>query len=90
MPLAIEDLLKNRKIKDIEYKIPNLATTSTLNAKTLKIKGEINNITGLAYTTAFNNVKNNKLNVSALVEKADCDVKIVNIEKKLDDDTSNK
>ena len=89
MPLAIEDLLKNRKIKDIEYKIPNLATTSTLNAKTLKIKGEINNI-GLAYTTAFNNVKNNKLNVSALVEKADCDVKIVNIEKKLDDDTSNK
>ena len=39
----------NTKIKDIEDKIPNLATTTCLNAKINDVKGEMLSITGYYY-----------------------------------------
>ena len=53
----------NAKIKNIEYKIPDitkLATKTTLNAKINEVKGEIPSITNLA-TTAALNAKINKV-----------------------------
>ena len=53
MSLILADLLKktdyNTKIKDIEDKIPNLATTTCLNAKINDVKGEMLSITGYYY-----------------------------------------
>ena len=51
----------NAKIKNIEYKIPNitkLATKTTLSAKINEVKGEIPSITDLATTTALTTVEN--------------------------------
>ena len=74
----------NTKTKDIEDKIPNLAITTALNAKINEVKGEIPSITGLATTTALNNVKNNIPDITNLVQKADYDTNISEIENKLD------
>ena len=49
--------------------MPNVATTTALNAKINKGKGEIPSITDLATTTALNDVKNKIQNVSTLVKK---------------------
>ena len=68
----VKEIDYNTNIKDIEDKIPNLATTTTLNAKINKVKGEIPSITGLAITTDLNDAKNNLPDVSTLVKKADC------------------
>ena len=74
----------NTKMKDIDNKIPNLAITTALNAKINEVKGEIPSITGLATTTALNNVKNNIPDITNLVQKADYDTNISEIENKLD------
>ena len=65
MLLILPDLFKKRnyntKIKNIEDKIPNLATTAALNAKINEVKGKIPGITGLATTIAPNDVINQTL-----------------------------
>ena len=74
----------NSKIKYIKDKIPNLATTAAPNGKINEVKGEIPSITGLTTTTALNDVKNNIPDVSTFAKKADYDIKVSEIEKKLD------
>ena len=62
----------NAKIKNIEYKIPdiaNLATNASLNAKINEVKGEIPNITNLAITTALTAIENKIPSVGNLVKK---------------------
>ena len=65
-------LLKKTKIKNIEYKIPditNLATKTILNAKINGIKGEVPSITNVATTAALNakiKVKNKVPNMTNL------------------------
>ena len=57
-------------MKNNEDKIPditNLATNTTLNAKTKKVKKEISSISNLATTTAVTAVENKIPNVSNLV-----------------------
>ena len=56
----------NTKIKDIEDEIP---TTTALNAKMSEFKDEITSITGLATTTALNDLKNDIPDVSTLTKK---------------------
>ena len=56
----------NTKIKDIEDEIP---TTTALNAKISEFKDEITSITGLATTTALNDLKNDIPDVSTLTKK---------------------
>ena len=63
----------NTQIKNIEHKIPditNLATNTTLDAKTNEVKNEIPNITNLANTTALNakinEIKNKIPNITNL------------------------
>ena len=76
------------KIKNIEDKIPditNLATKTSLNAKTNQVKGEISSITNLATKAAYNAVENKILSVSNLVKKTDCNLKINEIGKKIID-----
>ena len=76
------------KIKNIEDKIPditNLATKTSLNAKTNQVKGEIPSITNLATKAAYNAVENKILSVSNLVKKTDCNLKINEIGKKIID-----
>ena len=80
----------NNRIKYIENKTPTLASTTPLNAKINEVKGEISCDTDLATTTSPNDVKDNTPDVSILVKKADCDTKIVEIEKKRDHDHNNK
>ena len=58
---VVKEDVYNAKIKDIEYKIPNitnLATETTFNAKINEVKVEIPNITNLATTTALTTVEN--------------------------------
>ena len=76
------------KIKD---KIPNLATTTSLNAIINEVKGEITSINDLPITTALNDIKNNIPDVGTLIKKLlkQNDTKVVEIEKKLDHDHSN-
>ena len=57
-----------------------MATTTALNAKINKVKGEIPSITDSATTTALIDVKNNIPKVSHLVKKTNCDDKIKAIE----------
>ena len=76
----------NNRIKYIENKTPTLASTTALNAKINEVKDEISCDTDLATTTSPNDVKENTPDVSILVKKADCDTKIVEIEKKRDHD----
>ena len=76
------------KIKNIEDKIPditNLATKTSLNAKTNQVKGEIPSITNLATKAAYNAVENKILSASNLVKKTDCNLKINEIGKKIID-----
>ena len=56
----------NTKIKDIEDEIP---TTTALNTKMSEFKDEITSITGLATTTALNDLKNDIPDVSTLTKK---------------------
>ena len=56
----------NTKIKDIEDEIP---TNTALNAKMSEFKDEITSITGLATTTALNDLKNDIPDVSTLTKK---------------------
>ena len=75
----------NAKMKNIQYKIPditNLATDTTINAKINEIKKEIPIIITLATTAALLTVENKILNVIDLVKKADYDAKISEMEKK--------
>ena len=65
----------NNKIKDIEDKIPNLVTNTTLNAKINKVKSKISSITGLATIASLKDFKNNIPGVNTLVEKADSGTK---------------
>ena len=53
-----------------------MATTTALNAKINKVKGEIPSITDSATTTALIDVKNNIPKASHLVKKTNCDDKI--------------
>ena len=83
----------NTKIIDMEDKIPNLATTTTsLNAIINEVKGEIPSINDLPITTALNDFKNNIPDVGTLIKKLlkQNDTKVVEIEKKLDHDHSNR
>ena len=84
----------NAKIKNIEYKIPditNVAANACLNAKINEVKGEIASITNLGATAALTTVENRIPNVSNLVRKTDYNTKINEIEKKIaDHDHSNK
>ena len=84
----------NAKINELKGEIPsitNLATTTALNAKINDVKGEIPNITNLAITNGLTAVENKTPNVSNLVEKADYNTKISEIENKITDhDHSNK
>ena len=62
----------NAKIKNIEYKIPditNLATNTTLKAEINEGKGEISNINNLAPTSALTVVENKIPSVSNFVKK---------------------
>ena len=81
----------NTKIIDMEDKIPNLATTTSLNAIINEVKGEIPSINDLPITTALNDFKNNIPDVGTLIKKLlkQNDTKVVEIEKKLDHDHSN-
>ena len=91
MLLILPDLFKKRnyntKIKNIEDKIPNLATTAALNAKINEVKGKIPGITGLATTIAPNDVINQTL--VPLLKKLTIK-KIAEIQKGLDHGPSNK
>ena len=82
----------NTKIIDMEDKIPNLATTTSLNAIINEVKGEIPSINDLPITTALNDFKNNIPDVGTLIKKLlkQNDTKVVEIEKKLDHDHSNR
>ena len=59
----------NTKIIDMEDKIPNLATTTSLNAIINEVKGEIPSINDLPITTALNDFKNNIPDVGTLIKK---------------------
>ena len=60
----------NPKIKNIEDKIPDITTNTTLNAKTNVIKRDIPSITNLATTTSrnakINETKNEIHNITSL------------------------
>ena len=74
----------NAKIKNIEDKIPdisNLATKSNLNTKI----NEMPSIVGLATTSALAAVENKIPSIINLVKKTDYNMKITEIEKKLND-----
>ena len=74
------------KIKIIEDKIPdvtNLATSTSLNAKTNEVKGEIPSITNLAKTAALTTVENKIPNVSNLVKKLTITQKLMKLKRKL-------
>ena len=69
---AVKKGVDNNKIINIADKIPgitNLATNTTLNAKTNEVKKEIPSMTNLAATTDLNAVENKVTNVSNLVRK---------------------
>ena len=68
----------------------NLATTAALNVKINEVKGEISSITGLSITTALTAIENKIPNVNTLIQKADYDTKIGEMEKKLNHDHGNK
>ena len=53
----------------MEDKIPNLATTTSLNAIINEVKGEIPSINDLPITTALNDFKNNIPDVGTLIKK---------------------
>ena len=82
----------NAKIKNIEYKIPditNLATKTILNTKITEVKTEMPSISGLATTSALTAVENNIPSISNLVKKTVYDSKVNEIEKKKINDHSN-
>ena len=61
---AVKKDVHSAKIKNIEVKIPditNLATNTTLNAKTDKVKKEIPSVTNLATTTTAVSAKINEV-----------------------------
>ena len=63
---VVEKDVYNAKIKNIEDKITNLATSTTLNAKINKVQKEVPNITNLATTTTYFAAKYKILGHSAL------------------------
>ena len=74
----------NAKMNEVKDKIPSiikLATNASLNAKTNEVKGEIPGIANLATTAAFTIAEYKILNFSDLVEKADYDGKISEMEE---------
>ena len=79
----------NAKIKNIEYKRPditNLATNTILNAKINEVKNEIPSITNLATTTALTAIENKILNIINLVKKTDYNTKVSEIESEINTD----
>ena len=83
----------NPKIQDVEdkiNKITDVATTANLNGKINEVKNKIPSISCFAATTSLTAVENEITDVSTLDKTAEYDRKIVEIEKRLDHDHSNK
>ena len=83
---VVKEDVYNAKIKDIEYKIPNitnLATNASLNAKINEIKSEISSITNLVLLLLFLLLKIKIPSVSNLVKKTDYNTKVNETEKKI-------
>ena len=68
-----------KKIDDADKKMANtsgLVKRTDYNAKITEIKGKMSSITGLAFAATFNEVENEILNVSYLLNKSDYNTKI--------------
>ena len=79
----------NAKIKNTEYKIPdvtNLATNTTLNAKINEVKGEIPSITNLATTAALNaKINEVKSKIHSITNLATTTTALTAVENKIPD-----
>ena len=81
----VEKYVCNAKIKNIEDKLPDITTKTTLKAKINEVKGEIPHIANLATQTALNAVENKIPSVSNLVKKNNLTVtqKLMKFKRKL-------